>query len=277
MRILLLAILSSAVAMAQSAIQAGGPTTTNSNVAAFPAAPANSVFLNAIQSYSPIAYTALGGISCCGGATNTGTYTNTFGVTSPTITSSSVLLSSTGNGYNTQSFYTPPTGCAIYPGATCTWIKHIRMDAYVYLIGPFQATEGPDFAIYTGTQQLYPSIQCGTNPSSTTPTVATWNIWGEAAGWVPTNVSCAAFLTRTNVWQHIQWLVDVNLTATPATDTYNKLFVNDQPVWNNLGVSFNGTSFIGGANTKPQFQIDSLVGAGAATMLIDRWNAAMYP
>ncbi len=266
--------LAASSAACQSAISAGRATVPNPNIAAFPAPPAGAVYLNNIQAMPSSAFISTGGTSCCGGTTNAGTLTNTFANASPSMTGSAVYLASSAAGYNVQT-YVGNLGCSIFPTGLCTWPQHVQMDAYVMIpssAAALQATEGPNVVIYTGSWQVYPSVQCGTNSGSTTPSVPTWNVWGNASGWISTNVSCAAFLLNTNTFQHIQWLVSTNLTASTPSMTYIKLFVNNTSI-NLPATSFAATSFSGGANIKPQYQVD---GAGPSAMYVDAWNIATY-
>jgi hypothetical protein len=265
-------LLVASFAHGQMDISAGGAAVPNPNIAAFPAPPAGAVLFNNLQTQAAAAWTSLGGISCCGGSSNAGTVTTNYVVASPSITGNSVYLASTGSNYNVQTF--TPQGCARFAGGVCTSFSHLTADAYIYINATLQATEGPDVVIYTGSWQLYPSIQCGTNSGSSTPNVSTWNVWGNASGWVSTNISCVAFLTNTGVWQHIQWSVDLNMAAATPTMTYNKLFVRNAQVFSGLGLTYAGTAFAGGANFKPQIQVDALTAAGG--FYIDAFNVATY-
>jgi hypothetical protein len=267
-----MAFLALSSAGCQMAISAGGSTVTNPNVAAFPAPPAGAVLFTDLQTQAASAWLSAGGVSCCGGSSNTGSVTTNYAVASPSITGNSVYLASSGSNYNVQTF--TPQGCARFAGGVCTAFSHLQVDAYIYINAALQATEGPDVVIYTGSWQLYPSIQCGTNSGSSTPNVSTWNVWGNGSGWVSTNTSCAAFLANTGVWQHVQWLVDMNMTAATPTMTYNKLFVQNAKVFSGLGLTYNATAFAGGANFKPQIQVDALTAAGG--FYIDSFNVATY-
>lgn len=262
----------------QSSIKAGGAAVTNPNIAAFPAPPSTATFFNNLQAQASSAWTVQGGSSCCAGST-TGATAITFGNSVPSLTDSSIYVGATGNGYNVQAF--TPQSCASFPGGVCSGIGHLQADIYIKVATTLQGVECPDTTIYTGTYQIYPSVQCAVNGGSTTPTVPTWNLWGEAAGWVSTNQSCNAYQTNTSGFQHVQWLVLTNFTASPPTITYSKLYVQNQPVSlaSMVGgtTTFNATSYSSSSGAiKPQCQVDSLSTSTAAGFYIDSYNVAAW-
>ena len=268
-------LLGASCAFGQSSLQSGSAGVPNPNIAAFPAPPSGAVIVPNLQAQPSSNWVSLGGSAPSGGS-NTGSVGVTFNNASPSLTGNAINLQANGNGYNVQTFN--PQGCAIFAGALCTSFSHVTLDGYIYIPSsstPLQGLEGPNVSIYTGSYLLYPSMQCGTNAGSSTPAVPTWNLW-DSNNWISLNISCAAFLTRTDVWQHIQVRYDVNFAATPPTYTYNTMHVQNTPIYTTLARTYAASAFSGGANVKPQFQVDSQNVSTLARFYFDQFTAAFF-
>jgi hypothetical protein len=215
-----------------------------------------------------------GWISCgyvCSGGWSGGSYTATYNVTVPSLTGNAMSMQvsgqSGGAGSNAQ-FYTTlsPTTLA---GGVPTGLTDIARSLSVYIPSTSavpQGIEGPNVVLYTGTEQLYPSVQCAKNAGSSTPTIATWNAWSGTA-WIPENISCAAFIANTNTWQTIQ--VHYSFSVSANTFTYQDLMVNSVPIWQHLGLSYSGIAFSSAAALKVQEQVDGNSTSGSTTVLFD--------
>ena len=275
MRSAMLALVLVSSAYGQSAIQSGGAAVSNPNIAAFPAPPSNAVLFSNLQAQPAANWTSLGGTAPSGGS-NTGSVGVTFGGISPSLSRNAIDVIANGNGYNVQTFN--PVGC---PSGSCTsGFTTIQADAYIYIpstsnMNPLQGLEGPDVSLYTGAYLLYPSMQCATNPGSTTPSLPTWNVWSSSA-WITLNISCNTFLNTLNKWQHIQVKYNVNLASTPPTFTYNTMYVQNKAVYTNLGLTYAASAYSGGANLKAQFQVDSQATSTSSQFVFDQYSIGVF-
>lgn len=270
----LLVLFLCATSAGQSAISAGRGVVANPNMAAFPAPPPSASFFNNLQAQPTSAWSSAGGTICCGGS-NTGSVGVTFGNATPSLSGSSIHLLSSGNQYNVQTF--TPQGCGRLPGGSCTGFSNVQADAYILIPSysdPIQSYEGPNVSIYTGTYLYYPSIQCGTNTGSTTPNVPTWNIWNNNANWTTLNISCAAFVTNKDIYQHVQVKYNINFAGNVMT--YPMISIQNQIICAPCGGTYPGYGFTGGGNFKPQFQVGARNIATATGYFFDEYSVAAW-
>lgn len=211
------------------------------------------------------------GTACCGGS-NTGSSAVTYNNASPSLTGNSIALTSTGNNYNTQLF-TNGLDCTTLPGGNCSGMNDIVAEVHVYIPSGTStplALEGPNTVLYTGTFQLYPSVQCDSASGN-------WRLWNGAGGtWVSSGHACTGFLTATNTWHDIKAHYTVNQGA--DTMTYVELDFDGTPVFSGGSTTYSGVSDSSAASFKAQVQIDgSTIGSPASTIYYDQWSVTANP
>ena len=228
---------------------------------AFPMPPYTATGFPNLQALPSASWTGCG--STCSGGTAGGTDTYIFGATRSSLSGSTLGIVTSGVTYASAQLYTNLT-CTPFENGSCTGLTDLVADVEFYVPSTSatpQGIEGPDIVFYDGYDQFYPSVQCATNPGSATPSVATWNLWNSnGAAWVSTNISCAAYLAKTNTWQHVQVHYQVNQPGNEML--YQDIYVNGSPVAQNLNVHYYGAADASAATVKAQFQLD---GNGAVT------------
>jgi hypothetical protein len=242
--------------------QSGGTFFIGANPNTLPKPPVGSTLYPNLNLLGAGPWTSCG-YSCSGG-TNGGTITPAYNVTSPSLTSSALELS-TGGVTNANGQVYTSLSLASLPGGTLAGITDLWGTYYSYVPASSatpQGLEGPNVVVYTGTNQLYPSIQCATNSASSTPTVATWNYWNPTASpaWTSTNISCAAYLSSKGAWHAVQVHYSINQSAN--TMTYQDLTLDAAPIFQHLGVTVAGNAFVSSPALKAQAQVD---GSGTVT------------
>jgi hypothetical protein len=242
--------------------QSGGTFYIGANPSTLPRPPVGSTLYPNLNLLGSGSWTSCG-YSCSGG-TNGGTITATYNVTSPSLTNSSIGLS-TGGVTNANGQVYTSLSLASLPGGSLTGVTDLWATYSTYVPASSatpQGLEGPDVVVYTGTNQLYPSTQCATNASSSTPSVPTWNYWNPTAtpAWTSTNISCAAYLSSKGVWHVVQ--VHYSINQSSNTMTYQDLTLDGAPIFQHLGTTVAGTAFTSSPALKAQAQLD---GNGSVT------------